>query len=103
MLRAVSIGLEQPDADTLKMLRPRESQQFFKLRLGFAGTQVPLVQAFLNAALAAGQLLAYSGVHSKSLPFSGDEHSTHTHQTPEIPRDFEFFHNLFAAPGADFA
>ena len=56
-----------------------------------AAAQVALVQAFLNPALAAGQLLAYLGVHSKSLHDSGLMRTCNTHQTPEMPRDFEFF------------
>jgi RecG-like helicase len=59
--------------------------------------QIALVETFLNAALATCQLLAYPGVHSKSSRDWGDEHWLNTHETPETPKDFEFFHKLHAA------
>jgi hypothetical protein len=68
-----------------------------------AAAQVTLVQAFLHPLLATGQLVAYSGVHSKSLHHWGDEHSVNTHQTPEMPKDFEFSHELHAAWDNGFA
>jgi hypothetical protein len=56
-----------------------------------AAAQVVLVQAFLNAALATGEFLSYCGIHSKSLQCPGRRALGHTHQTPEMLRDFEFF------------
>ena len=62
-----------------------------------AAAQVVFVQTFLDAALAAGELLAYSGVHSKSLHGRGDACCGDTHRTPEMPKDFEFFQKHHAA------
>jgi hypothetical protein len=59
--------------------------------------QVVVVQPFLHAALATGEFLAYSGIYSKSLHVLRRRALGHTHQTPEMPRDFEFFHELHAA------
>jgi hypothetical protein len=67
-----------------------------ELRL-IASPELGFVQTFLNAALAAGEFLAYLGVHSKSLQVWGDEHWLNTHQTPEMTKDFEFFHEPHAA------
>ena len=64
-----------------------------------AAAQVGLVEPLLNPLLAAGQLPAYLGVHSKSLRDWGDEWLVTTHQTPETPKDFEFFHE-YQATGA---
>ena len=71
-------------------------------RLG-APTQVVFLQAAPNPALAASQLLSYLGVHSKSLRDQGDECVSTTHQTPETPKDFEFFHESDHAGTGDFA
>jgi hypothetical protein len=61
-----------------------------------AAAQVALVETFLDPALATCQLLAYPGVHSKSSRDWGDEPWLNTHQTPETPQDFEFFHEIHA-------
>jgi hypothetical protein len=68
-----------------------------------AAAQVVLIQPFLNAALVTGEFLSYSGIHLKSLQFLGRRALCHTHQTPEMARDFEFFHELHVASGGDFA
>jgi hypothetical protein len=65
--------------------------------------QVVFLETFLNAALATGQFLAYFGVHSKSFHAWVDEHWANTYQTPEMAKDFEFFHELRTASSGSFA
>src|SRR5205085_1571620 len=59
----------------------------------FASVQVAFVEAALDPALALPQLLAYLGIHSKSLSCWGDENSSkfQTPQKAEGFRDFSFF------------
>jgi hypothetical protein len=63
-------------------------------RFGTAA-KVGFVEASLDASLAVSRFLPYALVHLKSLvAWIGGEPSI-LHETPEIPRDFEFFTFLF--------
>jgi hypothetical protein len=53
------------------------------------------VQSSLNAALACGQFSSYVRVHSKPSVALGNGIVLHPHETPEMPKVFEFF----CAPG----
>jgi hypothetical protein len=71
-------------------------------RLG-AATKVGFVEASLDASLAVGQFLSYAPSHLKSLVvWSGGEQSI-LHETPETPRDFEFFQKSLLPKAGDFA
>jgi hypothetical protein len=60
-----------------------------------AAMQVGFVQASLDAPLAVGQFLSYVPFHLKSLVAWGAGEWSILHETPEMPRDFEFFKMLF--------
>jgi hypothetical protein len=65
--------------------------------------QLRLVQAALNAALAASQLMSYLGVHSKSLSCWADEKFGYSSNTATSPRDFDFLQISDPRSGGGFA
>jgi hypothetical protein len=68
-----------------------------------AAVEIGFVEASLDASLAVGQFLPYALSHLKSLvAWSGGERLI-LHETPEMPRDFEFFHKSLLPKAGDFA
>ena len=68
-----------------------------------AAAEVGFIEASLDASLAVGQHLSYALSHLKPLvAWSGGERLI-LHETPETPRDFEFFHKSLLPKAGDFA